>query len=471
MSKLGKFAAACAAVLCAFGAWAQPLCQCEMTVGGYAGSTALENFPVLVRISPERIGGFTYGDCQPNGADISFTDMDGNVLAHEVATWNTDGESLVWVKIPTLSGKETKFRFRWCDTGTSKNVPTEVWAGYAGVWHLGEQTGNNYADSTGHGLTATNAVSATITETCTAKAGKVGDGRWQPKLALRIPSYDAQNVGGTFTASGWFYMDERTAYESFFNRKKAWNEGKGWQSNMQSSDKNIFVAGSDTTTSTAWNFGSSVKGRWIYYTLVYNGTKVSLYENGVKVGNDVTIIAVQDNGRELVVGSSITGTLDEIRIRDAVGSADWVKADYDTVTVADFVTAGTTEILSTKAIVVTAEGPQYGEVSPAYGQIAEPEDGRQYTFTCTVATQMLNEAETTRAVCTGWKLCDLASGELLRSSEEQGEEPFVCRHTYADDKGVSLVWQWAVEYKVTVPAVTGMTVTDPERWVANGGTV
>ena len=468
MSSWLKRAAMTVAAVCAFGAMGQPLYQCEMTVGGYAGSTTLTNFPVLVRISPERIGEFKYGDCQQNGADISFTDMDGTALAHEVDTWNTDGESLVWVKVPTLSGKETKFKFRWCDAGTSENVPTMVWAGYAGVWHLGEQTGNNYADSTGHGLTATNAVSATITDACEAKAGKVGDGRWQPKLALRIPSYDAQNVGGTFTASGWFYMDERTAYESFFNRKKAWNEGKGWQSNMQSSDKNIFVAGSDTTTSTAWNFGSSVKGRWIHFALVYNGTKVSLYENGVKVGNDVTIIAVQDNGRELVVGSSITGTLDEIRIRDAVGSADWVKADYDTVTVADFVTAGTTEILSTKAIVVSSEGAQYGEVSPAYGQIDEPVDGTQYAFTCTMATQMLNEAETTRAVCTGWTLQKLADGTEIKSSASEGESPFTCSHTYVQDQGVVLKWCWQVQHKVTAEAAVGGTVSSSGAWVASG---
>ena len=133
MSKLSQFAAACAAVVCAFGAVAQPFYQCEMTVGGYAGSTALENFSVLVRISPERIGGFTYGDCQPNGADISFADMDGNALAHDVDTWNAEGESLVWVKLPTLSGKETKFRFRWCDATPPANDPKAVWTDYIGV--------------------------------------------------------------------------------------------------------------------------------------------------------------------------------------------------------------------------------------------------------------------------------------------------------------------------------------------------
>ena len=337
MSKLGKFAAACAAVVCVFTASASPLQQCELVVSGYAGTTELVDFPVLVRVSPTKVADFNYADCATGGADISFTDAEGNALPHEVDTWNPDGTSLVWVKLPTLSGKNTKLVMRWNDASPGENNPANVWSGYAGVWHLGEQTGDNYADSTGHGLTATNAVSATITDVCTTKAGKVGNGRWQPKLSLRIPSYDEQAVGGAFTASGWFYMDARTSYESFFNRKQVYDAGDGWQCNMQNSDKNVFVTGSGNKTSTSWNFGSSVKGRWVYVTLVYNDTKVSIYENGAKVGGDITIIAVKDNGRELVVGGSVKGTLDELRIRKSVASADWIKAQYDQVNSSSFV--------------------------------------------------------------------------------------------------------------------------------------
>lgn len=337
MIELGKFAAACVAVLCAFGANAEPLKSCTMRVGGYVGSTELTDFPLLVKISPQTVANFSYADCAADGSDISFADLDGNVLPHEIDTWDPDGMSLVWVKLPKLSGKDTKLVFRWKDDNPDENNPASVWSDYAGVWHLGEQTGNSYADSTGHGFTATNAVSATIAESCTAKAGKVGDGRWQPKLALRIPSYDEQRVGGTFTASGWYYMDERTGYESFFSRKQDWNAGKGWSSNMQNNDKNLFVAGSDGVTSTAWNFGASVKGRWIYFTLVYNGTKVALYENGAKVGNDITITTVEDNGRELVVGNNSKGTIDEIRIRKGAASADWIKAQHDQMSQIGFV--------------------------------------------------------------------------------------------------------------------------------------
>lgn len=72
-----------------------PQWECEMTIAGYAGSTTLANFPLLVKISPARISGFSYDDCAAGGADISFTDTNGLKLSHEVDTWNPDGESLV----------------------------------------------------------------------------------------------------------------------------------------------------------------------------------------------------------------------------------------------------------------------------------------------------------------------------------------------------------------------------------------
>ena len=50
--------------------WAVPDFTVELTTSGYAGQEELKNFPVLVRISPEKIPGFYYYDCGERGADI-----------------------------------------------------------------------------------------------------------------------------------------------------------------------------------------------------------------------------------------------------------------------------------------------------------------------------------------------------------------------------------------------------------------
>ena len=448
-------------------AGAAPLYQCPLTVSGFAeGKAALADFPVLVRISTA-IDGFSYGDCAAGGADISFTSEDGEtVYPHEVDTWNPDGESLVWVKLPSMA-HGTKFLFRWADLNPPVNNKADVWSGYAGVWHLGEQEPGSYADSSGNGLTATNEVSATITEKCMAKAGKVGDGRWQPKLTLRIPSYDG--VGGTFTASGWFYLDERTTYESFFNHKQSWNVGNGWQCNLQNSDKQIFVSGSAQKDSTACQFGSSVKGRWVHLAAVYTEKTVKLYENGAQIGNAVDINAAKDNDLELVVGGSVRGAVDEIRLCKAALSADWLKAENDMVNGSGFVTSGTSEYLSTTVIAVSSDGSRYGVVSPDYGRIAEPEAGTTYDFSCTMATQTLNAAKTTRAVCTGWELRRLADGELIKSSLSEGERQFSCSHEYIQGEGVELRWLWTVQHLVTAKTATaGGTVAPAAQWIDAG---
>ena len=76
-----------------------------LTVDGYdASRTTLTNFPVLVRISEAGISGFDYDDLMfsSTGDDICFVAEDGTPLAFEIDTWNTAGESLVWVKLPTM---------------------------------------------------------------------------------------------------------------------------------------------------------------------------------------------------------------------------------------------------------------------------------------------------------------------------------------------------------------------------------
>jgi hypothetical protein len=64
---------------------------------------AVADFPALVRLSTA-IDGFSYSDFrQQDGGDLAFTDAAGEAIPHEIDTWNESGESLVWVKVPTLA--------------------------------------------------------------------------------------------------------------------------------------------------------------------------------------------------------------------------------------------------------------------------------------------------------------------------------------------------------------------------------
>ena len=117
---------------------------------GYSGSTALTDFPVLIRLSAQR-NAFDYSKCK---GDLRFTDSDGNLLSIEVDTWDATGESLVWVKVPSLdSSTVINAYYGYQGDGNPPAVTaSDVWSnGYVGVWHLGEN-GLDFPDSTINGL-------------------------------------------------------------------------------------------------------------------------------------------------------------------------------------------------------------------------------------------------------------------------------------------------------------------------------
>ena len=78
--------------------------QARLTVQEYAeDKEPLENFPVLVRLSPQTVAGFHHGTCRADGSDVVFVDENGNPLDYQLDTWNPSGESLFWVKLPQPS--------------------------------------------------------------------------------------------------------------------------------------------------------------------------------------------------------------------------------------------------------------------------------------------------------------------------------------------------------------------------------
>jgi len=136
---IGSVAALCGV----FSAFAGFDYQAEIDVSGYSGA-ALTDFPLLVRVSPTRIKDFSYSDCQPGGTDIRFfVSGSSQALDHEIETWDPSGESIFWVRVPSLSSS-TKLAMKYGNAALV-TVPdaTNVWAhadgGYYGaVWHFND---------------------------------------------------------------------------------------------------------------------------------------------------------------------------------------------------------------------------------------------------------------------------------------------------------------------------------------------
>jgi hypothetical protein len=96
----------------------------------------VENIPVLVRLSDGNPVGFIHREVKACGFEV--LDEDGHMLPYEIDTWDPSGESLIWVLVRDYRDGAT-FTVRYGSSFANAPLPsTDVWAGYAGVWHLND---------------------------------------------------------------------------------------------------------------------------------------------------------------------------------------------------------------------------------------------------------------------------------------------------------------------------------------------
>jgi hypothetical protein len=334
-----------------------------MTFDGVEAGATLTNFPVLVRLSENNPVGFHYADCQkPNGGDLRFRFPGGELLPSEVERWNPNGESLVWVKVPTLTrGTHITAYYGWSLAPSVDS--TQVWdSHFLGVWHMGAVAGEtSQTDATGGGTT--------LADNDTTPGGVAAGATGIAGLAMQSHVRSDGKGGYRFSDSG----------DKFGGMSAATFEFWAWQDDHDpgtAGDDNRYILGRASTSGTAWSlyanksgnsFGSSLRGAsksaylssssatpparafWNHGALVYDGTDgdMAYYLNG-SLSSTLANATYKANVtgslttsyRSLVIGnyrvdtgvsSSFPGLIDEVRISDTVRSAAWLKATHDTI--------------------------------------------------------------------------------------------------------------------------------------------
>ena len=363
---------------------------------------AVAGFPVLVRLS-SAIDGFSYSDFRKEGgADLAFTDARGNVLPHEIDTWNPDGESLVWVKLPLLSGGMLFRAFYGSSTYESAAAASDVWSGYTGVWHMREASGT-VADATGHGLAATPsgaraAYNIGIGDGVIGMARKNGGDAVSAedhRAYLSIPDYDSFNLGSTFTVSGFFRVTANSGWYRLVSRRSG---GNGWGQEVHSENaKKVYVYGDSGSAST--QILPEIVGNWVHLAFAYCGSECKVYVNGV-LHETLAITPAVDNGRPLSIGCtssgddwSLYGDYDEVRLSGGESPAARIAADYATATDSAFLSYGAAKACTikfidpssfSKFVQITASAsaiPGEGAVEnfPALVRLSEEIDGFHYS--------------------------------------------------------------------------------------------
>ena len=324
----------------------------DLAVTGYAGSSALENFPVLVRLAADSPAGFDYADCAADGSDLRFADPDGNLIPHEIDTWNAAGESFVWVRVPSLANGAA-FSMYFGSDAPGGAAAEDVWSRYAVVVHGGSSAAN--AVSGGPAVTIGN---ATYVKT-EADAGKVGGGFRKSagnavavNVAMGNPAASLADTG-KFSVSGWFKRNGNGGSSGngthvLAASRPGWNNGDGFLL-LQEKGSYIDVAAKN---SHQWDSGNYTLANqtWGHLAFAYeSGASLTTWFDGVQdnrktsgVGNLVCDGGTWTFGSYANTGSndSFIGDMDELRVFDGVASGDWIKAEHDSVANASFLAYG-----------------------------------------------------------------------------------------------------------------------------------
>ena len=332
----------------------------SVTFPGYAGSAALTNFPVLVKISESSPAGFRYADCLvPNGGDLRFADADGNLLASEVDTWDPTGTSLVWVKVPSLT-TTTKITGYYGNAAPATIAGKDVWSnGFIGVWHLNET-----------GLVMKDSSWKSASFTCTqANASKVGRGvtglvggatqfdvAGDKKGALSFPSVDAFNNLGAITVELWVNLPAQDPNADRYILTKWVNydtdgsfsiydrANSSPQNRIQMAVFREGQPGKNSDVKVSMGLAPVSAGNWHHQVFTYETTAGTTanwaaygdktrsggtiaYNEGMRTGNGPVTL-----GNSTVASSgAFPGKIDEVRISNVARSQDWVNATYDTI--------------------------------------------------------------------------------------------------------------------------------------------
>ena len=346
--------------------WTKYSHRFRVSFSGYAGSETLANFPVLVKISESGITGFRYADCKkPDGADLRFADARGNLLASEVDTWDTNGVSLVWVKVSSLTAATKITAYYGWDFAPVVDS-SAVWTGngYVGVWHLNESA-LPLAESSGGSSPFTEGEKPQHAE-CGAsgiigKSVDFGRNYTSDYGSSRLHAADDDGHLSSltdFTIECWTYQTNYwtggAAAGMVSKGEGVYRSWKVYQSHttLKSELELTEVSGTSTNRSWAASDQGVNTGEWTHQTFVRNKTglnKCLVYFNGENVGSkDDNRSSIFSNTRPLILGGGgaggtsrvFPGSIDEVRISNIARSADWVKASHDTVNGSSFTRYG-----------------------------------------------------------------------------------------------------------------------------------
>lgn len=402
----------------------------KLTVAGYSGSSPLAGFPVLVRIAAGSPSGFSYDDLhsKSDGADIAFINMEGNGLPFEIDTWDPNGTSLIWVRLPSMTNG-TEFVMCWGSTTSGKTVCADnPFAGYYGVWHMNE---TNAKDSSANHLDGTANGSVTVVD------AKLGSGTSFPSNA-KIATTNTLNsaFSSAISFETWARSSDVSGEQALFGKEAlATFKFKGGVTWFTTPGKQDFDKVNQTIAANTWYH--------IVLTFVPNqAAKVYVNGNLEKTQADSKGFNDLTKSCSVVFGSNqwnqyYKGVLDECRLLTTELSADWIAADYATQNDASFLTADAAEVWREKPDPAAELSVGSVQISNAVATVSISRLGADASYV-DVTVSVSASADFASTV---WTTTYRVTGEDTRGISVAGLDPFTtyyARAVVANDKGKSV---------------------------------
>lgn len=349
----------------------------QITFTGYTNGATLQDFPALVRLSTN-IPGFSYSQfVSPNtGADLRFAAENGRELPFEIDQWNPNGESQIWVQVPSIATNTDYITAYWGNTLDSAVQPWTtngmVWSTLNGsndfsiVYHMA-RSGLPVGDSTLQ-HPATSGVAPGSTN------GTVGNGfAFNGSSSFLTPS-GAVDLGSAFSLSAWINLSpSSTNIQTIWANKAAGGSSNGvalFVNTYNSADGALLLETGDGTPSspiTAISVPHVVgAGTWhqVFASADRDAGTAALYVDGVNVTAPGTNAIVTDFeiNTNVALGCFtnnhwfLDGAMDEARIESGIHSPAWVWASWATVAETNFATFGSVVLPAVSLQVQTING-------------------------------------------------------------------------------------------------------------------
>ncbi|MBY0470019.1 DUF2341 domain-containing protein [bacterium] len=305
-------------------------------------NNAFTNMPVMVKLNASRID---YANTAAKGADIRVIASDNSTaLPFEIESWNTSGDSVIWVKVPSVAASsDAGYFYIYYNNASALDAQdiNNTWSSYWGVWHLGESqsgTAPQFKDSTA------NRHDGTAINSPTSVAGAIGKG-----VATRGGhNFDAIDVGVNLAP----IIGQSSSFSAWMKTTQVGNDTMwqapgltGVESNGDGND--IFFGWIDASGRIGVTAGDGANAKsgfvvndnaWRHVSITRDMTSgaIKFYINGVLNGTGASSAGyktaafsrfgmIADTGG---TDEDFAGTMDEIRLYNTVQDDARMKADF-----------------------------------------------------------------------------------------------------------------------------------------------